>query len=549
MCNQSRRNLIGFFFILMVLFTLTAQAFEKTFVQQQLHGSENDRLMFGQSEVAVLTMVRNIYKYNDYQLLWQNSSKVKILLNAINNSETMGLVPSDYHLNALNQRLKTAKKHSGMETAQLDILLTDALLRLAYHLNFGKVVPSTLDPDWNLRREFMSKDPVAKLSYILQSKSRLEKMFQTSADQGILYKGLIKALAEYRQIEQAGGWKAIPSGRVLKPGMKSPRVPMISARLQMTGDMATRENDKSHRYDAALEAGVKAFQYRHGLDVDGVIGKGTLEQMNVPIASRIEQIRVNLERIRWVKRNLGDEFVLVNIAGYKVYYVQDNKLIWKSRVQVGKNYRKTPVFRDNINYLVFNPTWTIPPTILHKDILPKIKKDPSYLKKKNMSVVDSKGKVIDASKINWSTVTAKNFSYMIRQEPGKTNALGRVKIMFPNKHFVYLHDTPSKSKFDKSERAFSSGCIRVENPFELVELLLKDSNKWNQTTFDEILATGQLKNVNLPAKMPVLLLYFTAQVDENGQVIFHKDIYQRDEKVIEGLKKPFQLIIPEVKES
>ncbi len=433
--------------------------------------------------------------------------------------------------------------------AQFDILLTDALLRLAYHLNFGKVVPATLDPDWNLRREFMSKDLVAKLSYIIQSISRLEKLFQTSFDQGFLYKGLIKALAQYRKVEQAGGWKVIPSGEVLKPGMKNPRIPMISVRLQMTGDMAVRENDDSHQYDVALEVGVKAFQQRHGLEVDGVIGKGTLEQMNVPIALRIEQIRANLERIRWVKRNLGDEFVLVNIAGFKVYYIQDNKLVWQSRAQVGKSYRKTPVFRDDINYLVFNPTWTVPPTILQKDILPKIKKNPSYLKKKNMSVVDLKGKIIDPSKINWSTVTAKNFPYMIRQEPGSSNALGRVKIMFPNKHLVYLHDTPSKNNFEKAERAFSSGCIRVENPFELVELLLKDSNKWNQATFDEILATGQLKNINLPAKVPVLLLYFTAQADENGRVIFHKDIYKRDEKIIDGLKKPFQLVIPEAEKA
>ena len=142
-------------------------------------------------------------------------------------------------------------------------------------------------------------------------------------------------------------------------------------------------------------------------------------------------------------------------------------------------------------------------------------------------------------------MTAKNFPYMIRQEPGPSNALGRVKIMFPNKHLVYLHDTPSKSKFKKAERAFSSGCIRVENPFELVELLLKDSDKWNQESFKELLATGKLKNVNLPNKVPVLLLYFTAQIDENGKIVFYKDIYKRDEKITEGLKKPFKLVIPD----
>jgi murein L,D-transpeptidase YcbB/YkuD len=319
--------------------------------------------------------------------------------------------------------------------------------------------------------------------------------------------------------------------------------------LQASGLLQTINTDKQtvELYDSETEKAVKQFQKQHNLDMDGVIGQGTLEQMNISVTQRIDQIRANLERIRWVKHNLGDEFVLVNIAGFKVYYIQNNQLVWQSKAQVGKTYRQTPVFRDDIKYLVFNPTWTVPPTILAKDILPKIKQDINYLKTKNMKVINAKGKVIDASIIKWSTMTAKKFPYMIRQEPGKNNALGQVKIMFPNKHLIYLHDTPSKSQFNRVERAFSSGCIRIENPFELVELLLKDSDKWNQTRFDDILATGQLKNVNLPKPVPVLLLYFTAQVDKHGQIIFYKDLYHRDEKIINGLKQPFQLVMPEVK--
>ena len=554
MRSKNRQYFISTVLLFLVFFISHTQAFEKTIVQQQLQSSKNGRLMFGQSEIAVLGMVRNLYQYNDYQLIWSKKAKVEILLKAINNSEQLGLIPQDYHLEELTKRLKkgTLRKvlgQTGLEQAQTDILLTDAFLRLSYHMTFGKVVPSSLDPDWNLRREFLSKDPVATLSYHLSSEQKLKKLFQQSADQGVLYKGLIDTLAEYRQIKQQGGWTPVPSGAVLKPGMIDERVPLIKARLQVTGDFSKTEiKTYEHQYSETLEEGVKQFQQRHNLDVDGVIGRGTLEQMNVSVETRIEQIRANLERIRWVKRNLGDEFVLVNIAGFKVYYVEDNKLIWKSRAQVGKDYRKTPVFRDDINYLVFNPTWTVPPTILRKDILPKLKKDPAYLQKKNMNIIDSKGKIIDASMIDWSTMTAKKFPYMIRQEPGPSNALGRVKIMFPNKHLVYLHDTPSKNHFKKAERAFSSGCIRVENPFELVALLLKDSNKWNQASFDEILATGKLKNVTLPAKVPVLLLYFTAQMDENGKMVFYKDIYNRDEQIINGLKKPFQLHIPKQKQ-
>ncbi len=521
-------------------------------LQQELQKSENGRLMIGQSDIAALDMIKNLYQYNDYRLYWNKQSMVDVLLQAIRNSKTLGLNPDDYHLQTLTARLQKGFLDNVMglsdsEQAQLDILLTDALLRLGYHLNFGKVVPGTLDPDWNLRREFLSSDPVAKLSYTMGAEDRLSRFLEQSGDRGVIYEGLIDALKKYRSIAKHGGWQVVPAGEVLKPGMRDPRVPLIAARLQATGDLAGDAIVMDELYSKQLEDAVRQFQYRHNLDVDGVIGKGTLEQMNIPVAQRIKQILVNLERIRWVRRNLGDEFVMVNIAGFKVYYVRDNKLVWKSLAQVGKYYRKTPVFRDDISYLVFNPTWTVPPTILRKDILPKLKKDPGYLKKKNMNVVDAKGKIIDASKIDWSTMTAGKFRYMIRQEPGPQNALGRVKIMFPNKHLVYLHDTPSKSKFKRTERAFSSGCIRIENPFELVELLLKDSDQWNQSRFDEILSGGKLQNVSLPEKVPVLLLYFTVHKDENGSIMFYRDIYKRDTKVIDELNKPFKLVLPQQK--
>ena len=323
-------------------------------------------------------------------------------------------------------------------------------------------------------------------------------------------------------------------------------MPLIKARLLASGDLENSyDNNNVNNYTEGVETGIRRFQQRHQLDVDGIIGKGTLEQMNVPVEQRIDQIRANLERIRWVHRNLGDEYVLVNIAGYRVYYINHNELIWQSRVQVGTNYRKTPVFRDDITYLVINPTWTVPPTILAKDILPKLKKDISYLQKKNMNIIDSKGNVINPDSIDWSGVTARHFPYMIRQEPGPANALGRIKVMFPNSHMVYLHDTPSKSKFNRVDRAFSSGCIGVEHPFELAELLMKDRDTWNQQSFKEILDSEQLQTVKLPQSVPVLLLYFTAEMNVQGQFIFYKDVYNRDDKVIQGLKQPFRLVPPE----
>jgi murein L,D-transpeptidase YcbB/YkuD len=209
-------------------------------------------------------------------------------------------------------------------------------------------------------------------------------------------------------------------------------------------------------------------------------------------------------------------------------------------VQVGKTYRKTPVFRDRIRYIEFNPTWTIPPGILRKDILPKVKRDPQYLQNKNMVVLNQQGKQIDIATIDWSQYPGKGFPYLIRQQPGPNNALGRVKFIFPNKHLVYLHDTPSKSGFKRAERAFSSGCIRVQNPFHFAELLLADKPGWDRAKIDAVVESRKTTRVNLSKPLTVMLLYWTAAVDNERRVVFKQDIYDRDGAVLVGLDGKFK---------
>ena len=516
-------------------------------IKQILGSAEKKSLSIGKSNIALFESIQELYKQGGYQLYWKDKKMILSLLKAINESEQQGLSAQDYHKQAIKQRLTTKVSDYKTQRAQADILMSDAFLRLVYHKRFGKVIAKEIDQHWNLKREFIVADPIATLQQILTSAQTLNTFFTQLNDLGVLYKGLIWALAQYKEMAAKGGWETIPTGQNIKPGMQDPRLPLIAARLQSNGYLVAEKDNSYPSYNDVLQAAVKKFQASYNLDVDGIIGNGTLEQMNISAAQRVEQIKANLERVRWVKNNLADEFVLVNVAGYKVYYIRDNKVIWKSKVQVGKHYRKTPIFRDNIEYIVLNPTWTVPPTILARDILPKIKEDPAYLQKKNMAVIDAKGNNIDSTTIDWPAMTGKNFPYMIRQEPGSKNALGRVKIMFPNKHLVYLHDTPSKSLFNKTDRAFSSGCIRVERPFELVELLLKDNKQWNQNSFQSVLDSGQLKNVKLPKKVPVLLLYFTAQLDDDGNITFFKDIYKRDQKIIDALKQPFRLVIPDKK--
>jgi len=511
------------------------------YLRQQLDQSENGELSIDKNNITMVKIISDFYQQNSYQLAWKEQNIVQYLLKVIDDSAQLGLSPDDYHAQAIKQHLTTQMDDSIKRRVQADILMMDAFLRLVYHMRFGKVIDNEMESQWNERREFLSNVPVTKIKQVISSEQNMQQFFSQLSDLGGFYKALIKALAYYQKIEQEGGWQQIPDGKMIKPEMQDQRLSLVKARLY-SNDFLT-SNDSSLIYDMSVVDAVKQFQSHYNLKIDGIIGKNTLEQMNMPIAQRIEQIKANLERVRWIRDNMANEFVLVNIASYKIYYVRNKQLLWQSKVQVGKNYRKTPVLNDEIEYIVLNPTWTVPPTILEKDILPKIKQDPTFLQKKNMYVIDLKGNVIDESTINWSSMTAKNFPYMLRQKAGPKNALGQVKIMFPNKHLVYLHDTPNQSLFNKTDRAFSSGCIRVEKPFELVELLLKDNSQWNPSRLKTALMSGYLKHIRLPTNVPVLLLYFTAVVGENGQIKFFKDIYNWDKKIIEGLKQPFQLVL------
>ena len=244
-------------------------------------------------------------------------------------------------------------------------------------------------------------------------------------------------------------------------------------------------------------------------------------------------------------RELPSDYVITDIAGFHVYLVDEGEIVWQARAQVGKPYRNTPVFRDSIRFLEFNPTWTVPPTILREDILPRVEHGPDYLTRRNMQVLDLNGKPVDHSNVDWPRAAAGYFPYILRQEPGPENALGRVKFMFPNRHAIYIHDTPSKSLFAHDERTFSSGCIRVERPFELAELLLGDPERWDQEGIKQVLDTRRTQRVYLKDPLPVLILYWTAEADDKGRVYFRRDVYGRDERVLEALEDEFRFVTPD----
>jgi murein L,D-transpeptidase YcbB/YkuD len=506
------------------------------------HLGQFKRLMIGDAVVTSVVVLPDFYERRDFQLAWRKRSSIEDLLRAVRDSEADGLDPRDYHRGAL-ERLHHELEASSMPTpamlADFDILLTDALIRLGYHLMFGKVDPERLDPSWNMARAISGFEPTVIMQRALDSDS-LYQIIDNEKPKDPLYTALKAALAKYRALKAAGGWPPIPAGPTLKLGVHDERVALLRRRLSATGDLTPASSDRAPIFDSTVEKAVKIFQRRHGLTADGSIGPVTLAALNVPVEERIQQLRVNLERGRWVLHNLESTFLMVNVAGYHAHYVKDGQVVWQGRAQVGKPYRQTPSFKAGMTYLVFNPTWTVPPTILVEDYLPTLRQDAGYLQRKGLKVIDRTGRVIDPRQVDWSSYSANHSPYLLRQDPGPKNALGRVKFIFPNGHTIFLHDTPSQALFNRPERAFSSGCIRVENALELARLLLDNDMVWNREAIARVVQSGKTRTVLLQTPIPVLLLYWTAWVGADGRVNFRDDLYDRDKLVQQGLAGGFR---------
>ena len=503
-------------------------------------------LSIGGVDIAAGNLLADVYERRNFAPNWSSREEISELIAAIKRTEKDGLDPADYHLEKAElvyEELGAGRLSSAREQAALDVMLTDSLFRLGYHQRFGKVNPENFDKSWNFRRELDDRSPAVVMQEAMDAPSLLEFLDELTP-RGPIYKQLQKALVEYRELAAAGGWPSVPDGPTLKPGATDERLATIAKRLAVTGDIEDLQTFAAiTTYDEALQAGVKNFQERHGLDDDGVIGPATLRAMNVPVEERVQQLRLNLERGRWVFDDLADDFIIVNIAGFRAYVVRDGKPVWQTNVQVGKTYHQTPVFRDEMKYVVFNPTWTVPYSIATKEMLPRIKNDPDYFKTRTFDVKDRSGKVVDPATIDWSQLSRGNFPYTFVQRPGPRNALGRVKFIFPNEHSVYLHDTPSKSLFGRAERAFSHGCVRVENPFDLAEVLL-GSGGWDQEKIKATLDSLETKTVYLPEPLPVLLLYWTAEMGPTGDVHFYSDVYERDQRIAKALEEPFRNELP-----
>jgi murein L,D-transpeptidase YcbB/YkuD len=494
----------------------------------------------GQELVCGVDVLPAFYVQHSYRPVWGleqgNWDAARIMLDCIQESASQGMDPSQYHFRILNTLLARIKKqwpmpHPG-DVSDADILLTDAFFTLAGHLRAGRVNPENLYPSWAAFGH--APDLIGALNRALTSGS-LRQELKRQLPPHSRYHKLQEAYEHYEQIARLGGWPRVPAGENLEYGDRSERVLALSQRLAVSRDLPLGPwSTISPRFTERVETAVRRFQERHGLRVDGIVGPRTLAALNVSAEERAVQTALNLERWRWIPRDLGSPHVRVNVADFRLVFQDADGFEWEQRVIVGKTARRTPVFSDQITYLVLNPAWNVPRSIMIKDILPQVVKNPEYLEKNSMTLLSGWGEgaeEIDPQSITWQEVDISSFPYRLRQEPGPDNALGRIKFMFPNPFSVYLHDTPHKTLFERVSRDFSSGCIRLEQPLRLALDLLEPDPEWDLPALQEALASKETRIVRLSRPVPVHLLYWTAWVNDAGQVNFREDIYNRDRKL------------------
>jgi murein L,D-transpeptidase YcbB/YkuD len=417
-------------------------------------------------------------------------AKADSALQALESARAEGLRSEDFDLSNL-RALRTALEKSADSQAlsQFDIRLTYALVRYVSHLCFGRIEPQQVNPDWPATKKNCE---VPKLVHEAIQKNTVGNLAKELSPTMPEYQALKSTLQEYRNLAAKGEGQPVA--------------------------------------DDTAEA-VSRFQSRHGLKPDGVLNEKTLAAMNVPIEQRIEQIEINLDRMRWMAANLEPHHIRVNIPAFHLSVHDGDKIPLEMRVIVGSGDNRTPILDDKIEYLVFSPYWNIPLSIASKELLPKIQKDANYLQKENIEVVrgsDDGVQVIDPRDIDWKN--SDGTEYQLRQKPGVSNSLGLVKFIFPNRHNVYLHDTPADNLFDRLTRTLSHGCVRLESPLALASYVLQDQPEWTAERIEKAMHEGKERRVSLKTPLPVHVHYWTAWTDVSGNAQFREDVYGYDKK-------------------
>lgn len=470
--------------------------------------------------------LRRFYEPRENLPFWSGASGRRLagpLVETLQKAGEHGLEPGDYHIDAL-QALPAAD--GIMDRANRDLLLSDAFLRYAADMRMGRIRIDQIENDWLIKpTPFDAAAALAAIGSPDDMRQALAGLPPASAD----YQHLVEALKKYSALARAGVWPTVSSGPTLKPGMSDLRVLEVRQRLIAEGMLAADQADNA-LFDKPLEAALRKWQGRYGMDVDGWVGPRTITVMNVSLLSRVEQIRVNLERQRSLPRHWPARAIYVNSASAELTMIENGQLVHAARVIVGRSPTPTPVLAARFSSMVLNPSWYVPRSIATKEFLPILQRDPLYLAKNNMVIMgreeDPSGTTID-----WRVYNRHYLPFNFQQLPGPKTALGNVVFDMANPMDVYLHDTPDRHLFARGERYFSHGCIRVENPRALALYLLRGNTQWTEERYDDAVATDDTERVALAQPVPIFLLYATVISAKGGGIEFRADIYNRDQRL------------------
>ena len=477
-----------------------------------------------------LEWLQQVYEANAGEPLWHRRGRISrdasAAIQILSEADSQGLNPHEYHIEEIFQAQQNG------DLTLFDLLLTDNVMHYVSHVRDGQYRPRDVDSRWKMDGG-ARVDLAAGMAHAVTERAVPRFMEQASPGHSF-YKNLRRELRDYTTITNSGGWPSFPAeGRGLKPGMSGGEVMALRVRLAST-DGADLSIAQPSFYDDDLKLAVEGFQRRHGLNDDGVIGARTRQALAVPVKDRIRQIIASMERWRWVPENLGERYIVVNIPAYRLWYRENGEDKLTMRTVVGKTRanHQTPSFSTDMKYMVLNPNWNVPSSIVSAEMAPKASRNPGYFKKNGYKVMDRAGNIIDPYSVNWGQYSRSNRApYRVVESSGAAGALGTVKFIFPNKHGVYLHDTQSRRLFKKDFRAHSHGCVRIEKPAELGAVLLGDRSPDEFSAL--IVESGKNRHINLEQSLPVYLLYMTAWTD-GEQVYFYDDIYRRDKRLVQA---------------
>ena len=470
------------------------------------------------------------YKGRQFQRTWNTkdgiSTNTRQLINELNDASLEGLNPADYHNNSIRNLLRNQHLSADLE-GSLDILLTDAYLTYAKHLYNGKVCPEKIDQEWHIPcREAATSyhsilDIALKQNAIPESLEKLQPSYPG-------YHQLKSALARYRRLEKQfltdnQTYALSVNGQIDRNEIRK--------RLKLLGDLKPDEN-QPHHFGEALNR----FKTRHGLELNGEIDSITLARLNEPFSDKISTIITNLERWRWLPEDLGSRYIKVNMADFKLELINEGQSEFHSAVIIGTPFHSTPAFSADLLSIILNPHWYVPKSIVLNEIL--LKNDPiSYLKDHRIEALNHRNEVIELDSLTWDLEKMKDFPYTLRQKPGPDNALGLIKFDLPNPYSIYIHDTPDWELFEEQYRLFSHGCIRVQEPFQLAAILLKDQSEWDLDSL--LIATNENalpQSIQLSSPIPVHIFYWTAWIDQEQRVNFRSDVYLRDKALLAAIQ-------------